>query len=228
MALECLAITRDQQSVELLRRALEQFSTTLEVCPGVNSGREVLSSKKYDGVIVDCDDLQGGVQLLEELRRTPSNKSSVCFAMLNGSTTKKAFEMGANFVLQKPLLPLSTLRCFSAAFGQMTREKRRYFRVPVEMPVKMVFGEKDEVRAMATNISEGGMALTFRGRLPDNAISVVQFTLPTTSNTLQTKAELAWADSSGHAGLRFLSLTQLSKEHLERWLSTRMEAAGVI
>jgi hypothetical protein len=214
MALECLAITRDQQSVELLRRALEQFSTTLEVCPGVNSGRDVLSSKKYDGVIVDCDDLQGGVQLLEELRRTASNKSSVCFAMLNGSTTKKAFEMGAN--------------CFSAAFGQMTREKRRYFRVPVEMPVKMVFGKKDEVRAMATNISEGGMALTFRGRLPDNAISVVQFTLPTTSNTLQTKAELAWADSSGHAGLRFLSLTQLSKEHLERWLSTRMEAAGVI
>jgi CheY-like chemotaxis protein len=228
MALECLAITRDQQSVEVLRKALEQFSTTLEVCPGLNSGREVLRSEKYDGVIVDCDDLQGGLQLLEELRRTTSNKSSVCFAMLNGSTTKKAFEMGANFVLQKPLLPLSTLRCFSAAFGQMTREKRRYFRVPVEMPVKMVFGEKDEVRAMATNISEGGMALTFRGRLPDNAISVVQFTLPTTSNTLQTKAELAWADSSGHAGLRFLSLTQLSKEHLERWLSTRMEAAGVI
>ena len=148
MALECLAITRDQQSVEVLRRALEQFSTTLEVCPGLNSGREVLRSEKYDGVIVDCDDLQGGLQLLEELRRTTSNKSSVCFAMLNGSTTKKAFEMGANFVLQKPLLPLSTLRCFSAAFGQMTREKRRYFRVPVEMPVKVVFGEKDELRAI--------------------------------------------------------------------------------
>jgi hypothetical protein len=38
---------------------------------------------------------------------------------------------------------------------------------------------------------------------------------------------LAWADGSGHAGLRFLNLPQLSQEHLERWLSTRMESAGV-
>lgn len=228
MALECLAITRDQQAVEILRRALEQLSTTLEVCRGLDTGNEVLQSEKYDGVIVDCDDLRGGIVLLEELRRTASNRTSVCFAMLNGSTTKTAFEMGANFVLQKPLVPITTLRCFSAAFGQMTREKRRYFRVPVEMPVSVVFEEGAEVRASATNISEGGMAITLHGKVPKQAISHLQFTLPTTSNTLQTNAVMAWADGAGHAGLRFINLPQLSREHLERWLSTRMEATGVI
>lgn len=228
MSLECLAITRDQQSVEILERALVQLATTLTVSPGVHSGEEVLRSHKYDGVIVDCDDLKGGLELLQNLRRAASNKTSVCFAMLNGSTTKKAFELGANFVLQKPLLPVATLRCFSAAFGQMTREKRRYFRVPLEMPVKIVFEGTQEIRAIATNISEGGMAITFGGQIPKRAISLVQFTLPTTNNTLQTKAELAWADDSGRAGIRFLALTQLSREHLERWLSTRMEAAGVL
>lgn len=228
MALECLAITRDQQSVEVLRHALEQLSTTLEVCRGVNTGQEVLQSEKYDGVIVDCDDLQGGLELLQQLRRTASNRTSVSFAMLNGSTTKTAFEMGANFVLQKPLVSITTLRCFSAAFGQMTREKRRYFRVPVEMSAIVVFENGHEVRASATNISEGGMAIAFRGQLPKHEISLVQFTLPTTSNTLQTKAVLAWADGSGHAGLRFLHLPQLSREQLERWLSTRLEAAGTV
>jgi CheY-like chemotaxis protein len=228
MPLECLAITRDQESVAVLRHALEQLSTSLEVCRGTNSGEAVLQSEKFDGVIVDCDDLQGGIELLQHLRRTASNRTSVCFAMLNGSTTKTAFEMGANFVLQKPLVPIATLRCFSAAFGQMTREKRRYFRVPVEMSVKMLFETGNEVRASATNISEGGMAVTFRDPLPNCPIRLVQFTLPTTGNTLQTKADLAWADGSGHAGLRFLNLTQLSREHLERWLSTRMEATGVL
>jgi CheY-like chemotaxis protein len=227
MALECIAITRDQQSVDILRHALEQLSTTLEVCRGLNSGQDVLQSQKYDGVIVDCDDLRGGLSLLQELRRTASNKTSVSFAMLNGSSTKTAFEMGANFVLQKPLVPITTLRCFSAAFGQMTREKRRYFRVAVEMPVRVVFEEGREIHASATNISEGGMAIAIADPLPKKEISLVQFTLPTTSNTLQAKAVLAWADGSGHAGLRFLNLPQLSQEHLERWLSTRMESAGV-
>jgi CheY-like chemotaxis protein len=227
MALECIAITRDQQSVDILRHALEQLSTTLEVCRGLNSGQDVLQSQKYDGVIVDCDDLRGGLSLLQELRRTASNKTSVSFAMLNGSSTKTAFEMGANFVLQKPLVPITTLRCFSAAFGQMTREKRRYYRVAVEMPVRVVFEEGREIQASATNISEGGMAIAIADPLPKKEISLVQFTLPTTSNTLQAKAVLAWADGSGHAGLRFLNLPQLSQEHLERWLSTRMESAGV-
>ena len=227
MALECIAITRDQQSVDILRHALEQLSTTLEVCRGLNSGQDVLQSQKYDGVIVDCDDLRGGLSLLQELRRTSSNKTSVSFAMLNGSSTKTAFEMGANFVLQKPLVPITTLRCFSAAFGQMTREKRRYFRVAVEMPVRVVFEGGPDLHASATNISEGGMAIATANPLPKKEISLVQFTLPTTSNTLQAKAVLAWADGSGHAGLRFLNLPQLSQEHLERWLSTRMESAGV-
>jgi len=228
MGLECLAVTRDSQSVQTLKQAAEKLSIALEVCRAELSGREVLLSEKYDGVIVDCDDLQGGLDLLQELRRTPSNKTSVSFAMLNGSTTtKKAFEMGANFVLQKPLLPLTTLRCFSAAFGQMTRERRRYFRVPVEMAVTLIF-ERAEIWATAINISEGGMAIKFRGKLPNDGVPTVQFTLPTTNNSLETKADLAWADESGHAGLRFMNLTQLSKEHLERWLSTRMEAAWLV
>ena len=228
MGLECLAVTRDARSLETLQRAAEKLSITLEVCRGVNTGREVLVSEKYDGVIVDCDDLQGGLELLQQLRRTASNKTSVSFAMLNGATTtKKAFEVGANFVLQKPLLPLTTLRCFSAAFGQMTRERRRYFRVPVDMAVTLIF-EDTEISATATNLSEGGMAIKFHGKLPADGMPTVQFTLPTTNNSLQTKADLAWADGSGHAGLRFMNLTQLSREHLERWLSTRMEAAGVV
>jgi DNA-binding NarL/FixJ family response regulator len=229
MGLECLVISRDEQSLEVLRGAAEKLAICLEVCRGARTGLEMLVSEKYDGVILDCDDLQGGLDLLQQLRKTTSNRTSVSFAMLNGSTTtRNAFERGANFVLQKPLLPLTTVRCFSAAFGQMTREKRRYFRVPVEMDVVLLFEEGKEVSGAATNISEGGMAVKVHGKLPDQPISLARFILPGTSNRLETAADVAWADGSGRAGLRFVNLPQTSKDHLERWVLTHMETAGTV
>src|SRR5437870_3358721 len=99
-------------------------------------GSEILLSEKFDAVIVDCDDLQGGLEVLQELRKGTSNRNSVAFAILNGKTTaSQAFQMGANFVLQKPISPLNSMRCFNAALGFMYREQRRYFRHPVEMPI---------------------------------------------------------------------------------------------
>lgn len=229
MSLECLLISRDAELLKVLRPVLEKLSITLEVSRGARSGQEILSSEKYDGVIIDCDDLEGGVEALQSLRQGTSNKNSVAFAVLNGNTTtQRAFEMGANFVLQKPIQLVNAMRCFSAAFGQMCRERRRYFRVPAEMPVVITFNEGTQLRATATNLSEGGIAISFRGKLPQRATVKIQFTLPGTHNTIEPKADLAWADGSGHAGLRFVELAQNSREHLERWLSSRVDEAEMV
>jgi c-di-GMP-binding flagellar brake protein YcgR len=104
----------------------------------------------------------------------------------------------------------------------MTRERRRYFRVPIETPATLVFKDEVEVKATATNLSEGGMAVHFKGKLPKHGLMHVQFTLPGTNNSLQPKVDLAWMDGSGNAGLRFRDLPQSSREHLERWLSTKI------
>ncbi len=85
--------------------------------------------------------------------------------------------MGANFVLQKPITTAGTLRCFNTAMSFMVREKRRYFRCPLEMPVKLVFKQGEELKATATNLSEGGMAIHFDGTLTKNAVAKVQFTV---------------------------------------------------
>ena len=115
MNLESLLVSRDTEVVHTLQTTLDKLSIAIKVAGAAKSGSDVLVSSKFDAVIVDCDDLQGGTEVLRSLRGTPSNKSSVSFAILNGkTTTQQAFEMGANFVLQKPLTPSSTLRCFSA------------------------------------------------------------------------------------------------------------------
>jgi CheY-like chemotaxis protein len=228
MGLECLLLCRDQEAIRVLQPALDKLYIQVEVCRGARSGQEILASEKYDAVVIDCDDLNGGLDVLQQLRKGTSNKNSVAFAILNGTTTtQQAFAMGANFVLQKPIQPVNALRCFSAAFGQMERERRRYFRVPLEMPVVLTFKEH-ELKGTATNLSEGGMAVGFRGKLPRSGLSKVRFTLPGTSNTLEPKAVVAWADGSGHAGIRFVDVPQNSRDHLERWLCCRIDHADTV
>jgi len=227
MTLDSLLLTRDQQVIGVLRPALEKLAIDVEVCRGARSGNEILCSEKFDAVIIDCDDLQGGLEVLENLRKSPSNKNSVTFALLNGKTTTyRAFELGAKFVLQKPVSQLNAMRCFSAALGFMLNERRRYFRHPVEMSALVLFGEgKDqgqELKATATNISDGGMAIRFRGRMPRGRVSRVCFTIPESDICMEPKAEFAWVDGGGRAGLRFLELPKSSQQKLERWLTEEL------
>ena len=224
MNLESLLVCRDADVVRVLRPTLEKLAIEVEVSAAARSGSEILSSAKFDAVIVDCDDLQGGVDVLRSLRQNASNKTSVSFAILNGkTTTHQAFEMGANFVLQKPITTASTLRCFNTAMSFMVREKRRYFRCPVEMPVKLQFNHAEEMKATATNLSEGGMAIHFEGTLAKNTISKVQFTLPGAKVVMEPKGEIAWADGLGRAGIRFQDVPESSRAQLEQWIMQRLE-----
>ncbi|HEY1658415.1 MAG TPA: PilZ domain-containing protein [Candidatus Sulfotelmatobacter sp.] len=222
--LESLLLSRDADVFRVLRPTLEKLSIEVEICQDAKKASEVLIADKFDAVIVDCDDLPGGAEVLEGLRATPSNKSSVTFAIVNGkrTTTQQAFGMGVNFVLHKPLSVLNVSRCFHAALGFMLRERRRYFRHPVKMPVSIAVGEK-EIKANATDISEGGIALLVHQALPKNAVARLQFTLPGSTISLDLDAEVAWADLKGRVGLRFPKLPDHTQEQLEGWLNAQME-----
>jgi CheY-like chemotaxis protein len=229
MTLDSLLVSRDSDVVRVLQTTLEKLSINVEVSAGARTGNETLSKAKFDAIIVDCDDLQGGVEVLRTLRKTPSNKTSVSFAILNGkTTTQQAFEMGANFVLQKPLTSSSTLRCFNAALSFMVRERRRYFRCPVEMPVVLTFPQGEERPAVSSNLSEGGMAVQIDNASPNTLLSKVRFTLPGTKVVMEPTGEIVWSDKRGRAGVRFLEVPDSSREQLERWILRRLETSGTL
>jgi DNA-binding response OmpR family regulator len=225
MTLESLLLSHDPELVRVIRPTLEKLSIDVEVCQDARSGSDILISDKFDAVIVDCDDLTGGLALLQGLRNTPSNKNSVAFAILNGkrTTTQDAFGMGANFVLQKPISTLNASRCFHAALNFMLKERRRYFRQPVKMEVKVVLEDKT-LAATSTNISEGGIALLLKEALPKGATPHLKFTLPQTGLQFEVESEVAWADFKGLAGLRFHAMAKTAQAQLEEWLDEHMEA----
>jgi DNA-binding response OmpR family regulator len=225
MTLESLLLSQDPELVRVIRPTLEKLSIDVEICHDARAGSDILISDKFDAVIVDCDDLNGGLALLQGLRNTPSNKNSVAFAILNGkrTTTQDAFGMGANFVLQKPISNLNASRCFHAALNFMLKERRRYFRQPVKMQVQVIL-EGKTVTASTTNVSEGGIALLLREALPKGATPHLKFSLPESSIHIEVEAEVAWADMKGLAGLRFHNMPKPSQAQLEQWLDERMEA----
>jgi CheY-like chemotaxis protein len=222
MTLDSLLLSTDGEVVRVLRPTLEKLSIDVELCREAKKATEILIAEKFDAVIVDCDDLRGGVEVLQGLRGTPSNKNSVAFALLNGkrTTTQEAFAMGVNFVLQKPITPLNASRCFNAALNFMVKERRRYFRQPVKMAVRVVAGDK-ELKATSTDISEGGIALMLQHALPKDATPRLQFTLPDSKFSVEIEAEVAWANLKGAIGLRFRNVSKSSQEVLDQWLKAQ-------
>jgi CheY-like chemotaxis protein len=224
MTLESLLLSRDPDLVRVIRPTLEHLAIDVEICQEARAATEILVSEKFDAIIVDCDDLSGGLEVLQGLRATPSNKNSVTFAILNGkkTTTQEAFGLGANFVLQKPISTLNASRCFNAALNFMVKERRRYFRQPLKIAVHVVLEDK-EVKATSTNISEGGIALMLREALPKGATPHLKFVLPEINLSMNVEAEVAWADIKGRVGCRFHNVPESSQKLLEKWLDDRME-----
>jgi DNA-binding response OmpR family regulator len=224
MNLDSLLISQDATLLAVLRPALEKISVNLEVCEELRTGNDLIAKRKFDAVIIDCDDLQNGVDLLKALRHTQSNTRSVAFAVVNGkTTTQEAFTCGANFVLQKPLTLLHASRCFNAALNFMVRERRRYFRHPVDMPLRITLPPNQEIPATATNLSEGGIAIRVLSKLPQESKAQIRFTLPNTNVSLELKGQVAWADGTGRVGIRFIEVPQSSQYELDKWLTDRLQ-----
>jgi CheY-like chemotaxis protein len=222
MSLESLLLSCDAALIRTMRPTLEKLAIEVEICREARKATDFLVAEKFDAIIVDCDDLTGGLELLQGLRTTPSNKNSAVFAVLNGkyTTTQQAFDMGANFVLQKPISHLNAARCFNAALGFMTRERRRYFRQPVKMMVQ-IHVDETEIKAASSNLGQGGIAVLLRQVLPENATPRLTFTLPGTDTSMNLESEVAWVDIKGSIGFRFRNVPERSREALEKWLDAK-------
>ena len=226
MALQTLVVCRDPEALPALRRLLEAGGLSVEVCTGPEHALELLQQHKYDAVFVDCDDMHRGPEVLRAIRRAPSNKRALAFALLNRITTMSdAFSLGAHFVLEKPITPERSLKTLHAAQGFMINERRRYFRHPVDVPVFLSFGTVRRLRCHATNLSEGGMAVRAPEALVTSMLIEVDFELPGVGD-IQAEAELAWSDSQ-NVGLKFRHVPLDPRRRLQKWLADKSKEVGL-
>ena len=218
MRLETLLLSTDVEAVGVLRRVMQDAGIYLQLVSTAKEAASLLARRKFDAIISDCDDLPGADDLVQRLRQGPSNRSVIVFALTSANTgLHRAFGLGANFVLEKPLSLERATRGVRAALGLMVRERRRYFRLPIEVPVTLDFGQGGRHQLTTSNLSEGGMTVRASHKLPIRAKVRLSFT-PPGDKAIECAALVAWSDDSGRAGLRFLVLAQAVRQQLAEYI----------
>jgi hypothetical protein len=118
------------------------------------------SGCRFIDVIVDLRLEEQSGLILDEVRFSPSNQKAVTFAISGSDAEGTEFRKRSEFVFERPLSAKSIRSTLRPAYGLILRERRRYFRCPVSIPVAILRRSKPEVRCDSVNISEGGMALS--------------------------------------------------------------------
>lgn len=217
MSLQSLVFCSDEKILRVLRRVLSDLEVQVDQCGDADSAIHKLTRRRYEAVIVDCTDEQAATYVLKSARNAPSNKRAVAVAIIDGEkAVRGAFELGAHFVLYKPISMERAKSSFRAAHALMKRERRRNQRVPVEIPVALI-GTEGRLETVTVDLGEGGMAVQ-ASKLSKNSKGLrVQFALPM-SRAMDTAAEIAWENSSRQTGLRFVDMLPAERQELKRWL----------
>jgi len=224
MVLQSLLVCHDSGTVRVFRRALEDLGIAVEAAATAESALRLLDRSKFDTIIVDCDDVARGPEVLSSLKQSPSNKRAVVIAIINGATNMRAaFEMGAHFALDKPVSLERAVRSLRAAHGFMVTEQRRYFRHAVDTEGTLSFGVVKQLPCKITNISDGGMAVALSEQVTPGWVVEARFELPGIREVLEVKGEFAWSDGKGRAGIRFIFIPNSTKRVLNQWLSERID-----
>jgi c-di-GMP-binding flagellar brake protein YcgR len=223
MSLQALVFCADEKVVRVLRRVLSELEIGMEQCTDAESAIHKLTRQRFEAVIVDCTDQRTASRVLRSARTAPCNKRAVAVAIVSGQTAMGGgFDMGAHFILYQPLSPERAKTSFRAVRALMKRERRRNARVPVETPVTIQVNDgAGQLRAVTTDLGEGGMAIQLQHRPKNLGPVTIQFSLPGTQQTIEGTGEVAWENPGRQLGLRFVDLAPEMTDRLKAWLGTR-------
>lgn len=107
---------------------------------------------------------------------------------------------------------------------RVTLRRRRYYRhlLPALAYVRLDHANGGIIR----NLSEWGMAIRAVGRLRAGEIVQFRFELLKPRIRVEASGQVAWADATGQAGLRFTDLPAWTHQQLKNWLFTDLLAAA--
>lgn len=215
-----LLVSSDYDLLKAITIAVKQIGGKLNVVTSAATAKDYVKRRKLDGIVLDLA-VPGAIDLIGAVRDGHSNRFAAIFSAVASATeAAAAISAGANHALQRPVTTERVLAAFEAARGAMARERRRYFRHEVAVPVKLG-AAGGEHKAMVTNLSEGGMAVRGGAKLPPNSVVEFSFELPSTPGVpIRGKGEVAWA-SEGAMGVRFHAFLGGSERQLTNWLQAR-------
>jgi CheY-like chemotaxis protein len=218
MTLQSLLVSKDEQAVAVLTPILTGFGLGVHCC-GYADALGRIADQKFDAVIVDYDDPHSAALVLQNAYHASPGNNTVSVALLSDkSKVRSVFGAGANFVLYKPMSEQQAEATLRAATALMKRERRRSFRVPVQIPLQLQVENGSEMEGILLDLSEDGLDLLAAQPLCPAANIRAYFCLPESDNEMRIRGEVAWANPNGESGVRFIDLAENLRDVLKAWV----------
>jgi CheY-like chemotaxis protein len=181
---------------------------------------EVLRSRHFDGIVLDCSDLACAQQILTRIRRGSSNRQTPVIAIVNDATDMGAIQSaGANFNLCKPVSPATLKAHLSKAFDAIQKEHRRYFRYTVSLELFVGTEKAGFTSARLINLSAEGLAVRFSRSVKLEGAVNLRFDLPSIEPYhINAEGEIAWTDAEGRVGIKLSHMPAEARRKYAEWL----------
>ena len=218
MTLQALLYTSDPELLSVFHQALGALGVEILEMDDALRFLDLAANEHFDLLVVDYDGTDHGLDVLSMARERSANRDSVLMLATTERDPARFLDRGASLVLYKPLTREALDRQLRTAHLLMQDERRRYNRYSVEMPVAVRTPDGRQVMGTGFSLSEGGIALQFPERLNTRDLLKLEFLLPQEKAPLQLTGKLAWVNSDLHTGIRFVQITQETREQLRGWL----------
>ncbi len=104
MGYQALLFCPDEKVARAVTQVLSELDFNVIPCTEPFGAVKKLMGEHFDAVVVDCDNEQNATLLFKSARNTPANQASLAVAVVEGQAgVAKAFRIGANLVLTKPI-----------------------------------------------------------------------------------------------------------------------------
>jgi TonB family protein len=104
MGYQALLFCPDEKTARTVTQVLGELEFSVEACTEPFAAVKKLMGEHFDAVVVDCDNEQNATLLFKSARNSTSNQTSLAVAVVEGQAgVAKAFRIGANLVLTKPI-----------------------------------------------------------------------------------------------------------------------------
>jgi DNA-binding response OmpR family regulator len=219
MKFQALMVSVEDAAADLLAQIFDDLRLDHERC-SLAQALPKFEETRIDFLAIGFDDAAAGENLIQALRRSSLSKTAVTLGLVSDpAKVTQAFGAGANFVLHQPLSPDNARATLRAAAALLQRERRRQFRVPVQLAVTLSCAAAPELEGIMLDLSEGGMDVLAAKALQPGQFIDVRFCLPPATDMLA-HAQVVWANSNGQSGLQFVTFAEVQSRALSSWLGT--------
>ncbi len=218
MILRALLVSADDGAIAILNSVLSEFAVTVQHC--VHSSEIFcLPEYKLDALVIDFDDPDQAISIVQSIQSSPFPPLIVAI-LKDQDSVRNAFAAGANFALYKPVSEDKARATLQSAIALIKRERRRCFRVPVQVPAQLQLESNVEREGIILDISEDGVdILTAEPICPFSKVRA-RFALPGCIDGVEIWGEVAWANPNGQSGMRFIEIPENLRDTFREFIAS--------